>query len=188
MTSRRTGSLTGTVLDKDGAAIPNAKVILTEGSFTLETQSGGDGSFTFKNVPVGSYDLSYSAAGFATQQQSGTMQPGENDMIPSVRLVVATTVEVNVTQTREEIAEQQIKVQEQQRLQRLILGDRADLAYHGEMRQELLYSGCADFARMPAVMKRDITPQPLQIDPLRSERRSEPRTNNKVFQQAVRPA
>ena len=111
-----TGSITGTVLDKDGAAIPNAKVVLTEGSLNLETQSGGDGSFTFKNVPVGSYDLSYSAAGFATQQQSGTVQPGENDMIPSVRLVVATTVEVNVTQTREEIAEQQIKVQEQQRL------------------------------------------------------------------------
>ena len=111
-----TGTITGTVLDKDGAAIPNAKVVLTEGSFNLETQSGGDGSFTFKNVPVGSYDLSYSAPGFATQQQSGTVQPGENDMIPSVRLVVATTVEVNVTQTREEIAEQQIKVQEQQRL------------------------------------------------------------------------
>ena len=111
-----TGTINGAVLDKDGAAIPNAKVVLTEGSFNLETQSGGDGSFTFKDVPVGRYDLSYSASGFATQHQSGTLQRGENDTITPVQLVVATTVEVDVTQTREEIAEQQIKVQEKQRL------------------------------------------------------------------------
>ena len=112
----KTGSITGTVLDKDGAAVPNTKVVLTEGSFNLETQSGGEGSFTFRNVPVGQYDLSYSAEGFATQHQSGTLQPGEDDAIAPVQLVVAATVEVNVTETREEIAEQQIKVQEKQRL------------------------------------------------------------------------
>jgi hypothetical protein len=111
-----TATVTGTVLDKDGAAISNAKVVLTEGSINLETQSGGDGIFTFKNVPVGPYDLSYSAPGFATQHQSGTLQPSEDDTIAPVQLVVATTVEVNVTQTREEIAEQQIQVQEKQRL------------------------------------------------------------------------
>jgi hypothetical protein len=111
-----TATVTGTVLDKDGAAIPNAKVVLTEGSINLETQSRGDGSFTFKDVPVGPYDLLYSAPGFATQHQSGTLRPGEDDTIAPVQLVVATTVEVNVTQTREEIAEQQIQVQEKQRL------------------------------------------------------------------------
>ena len=114
--SSRTATITGTVIDKDGAAIPNVKIVLTEGSFNTETQSGGDGSYAFKDVPVGSYDLSYSAPGFATKHQSGTLQRGIDDAIPPVQLVVATTIEVNVTQTREEIAEQQIHVQEQQRI------------------------------------------------------------------------
>jgi hypothetical protein len=78
--------------------------------------SGDDGSFTFTNVPVGSFQLSLSASGFGNQRETGVLNPGENRVLPPVQLVVATTVEVNVTQTREEIAEQQIKVQEQQRV------------------------------------------------------------------------
>jgi hypothetical protein len=115
-TTAKTGTVSGTVVDKDGAEIPNAAVVLTEGSFSLQSVSGGDGSFTFKDVPAGSFDLSVSATGFATQQQSGILQPGEQKLVPPVQLVVATTVEVNVTQTREEIAEDQIHVEEKQRL------------------------------------------------------------------------
>ena len=115
-TAAKTGAISGTVVDKDGAEIPNAAVVLTEGSFSLQSVSGGDGSFAFKDVPAGSFDLSVSASGFATQHQSGILQPGEQDVIPPVQLVVATTIEVNVTQTREEIAEDQIHVEEQQRI------------------------------------------------------------------------
>ena len=111
-----TGSITGTVVDKDGAAIPNAKVVLTEGSFSMESVSGGDGSFSFRDVPAGAFQLSLSASGFGTQSQPGVLQPGEEHVLPPVQLAVATTVEVNVTQTREEIAEEQIRVQEKQRL------------------------------------------------------------------------
>ena len=115
-TPAKTGTISGTVLDKDGAAIPNAAVLLTEGSFSLKSVSGGDGSFSFKDVPAGSFDLSVSASGFATQHQSGVLQPGQEDAVPPLQLVVATTIEVNVTQTREEIAEEQIHVEEKQRL------------------------------------------------------------------------
>jgi hypothetical protein len=111
-----TGNVSGTVLDKDGAAIPNAAIVLTEGSFSLNSVSGGDGAFTLKDVPAGSFDLSVSANGFATLHQSGSLQPGQNDVIAPVQLVVATTVEVNVTHTREEIAEEQIRVAENQRI------------------------------------------------------------------------
>jgi hypothetical protein len=110
------GTVTGTVLDKDGAAIRNAAVVLTEGSWSLQSVSGGDGSFAFKDVPPGSFDLSVSASGFATQHQSGVLQSGEVNVVPPLQLVVATTVEVNATQTREEIAEDQIHVEEKQRL------------------------------------------------------------------------
>jgi hypothetical protein len=57
-----------------------------------------------------------SAPGFGTQTQSGVLQPGEEHVVSPVQLAVATTVEVNVTQTREEIADEQIRVQEKQRL------------------------------------------------------------------------
>jgi hypothetical protein len=115
-TSPKTGSISGTVVDKDGAAIPNAKVVVTEGSFSMESASGGDGSFTFRDVPAGAFQLFLSASGFGTQTQAGVLQPGEQHMLSPVQLAVATTVEVNVTQTREEIAEQEIHVQEKQRL------------------------------------------------------------------------
>jgi hypothetical protein len=104
------------VVDKDGAVIANATVLLTSGSFIAQVQSGGDGSFTFANVPPGAFELSFSAPGFASQKEPGTLQPGENSATPPVQLAVATTIEVNVTQTREEIAEQQIHEQEKQRV------------------------------------------------------------------------
>ena len=111
-----TGSICGTVLDKDGGAIPNVNIVFTEGSFSTQAQSGGDGTFTFKDVPAGSFDLSFSASGFATRHQPGTLQPGENETIAPVQLAVATSVEVNVTETRDEIAEDQVHVEEKQRL------------------------------------------------------------------------
>ena len=115
-TAAKTGAISGTVVDKDGAEVPNAAVVLTEGSFSLQSVSGGDGSFAFKDVPAGSFDLSISHSGFATQHQSGILQPGDQEVIPPIQLVVATTIEVNVTQTREEIAEDQIHVEEKQRI------------------------------------------------------------------------
>ena len=114
--SALTGSITGTVVDKDGAAIPNAKVVLTEGTFSAQSVSGNDGSFTFKDVPASVFQLSLSASGFGTQTVSAVLEPGEDHILAPVQLVVSTTIEVNVTQTREEIAEEQIRVQEKQRL------------------------------------------------------------------------
>jgi len=115
-----TGSITGTVTNKDGAVIASAKVALTAGSFKSLTQSGSDGSYTFKDVPAGAFEISISAAGFADQTQSGVLVAGQGYIVPSVPLVVATTVEVNVTQTREEIAQQELHVEEEQRLMGVI--------------------------------------------------------------------
>ena len=114
--SSGTGTVSGTVLDKDGAAVPNAGVVLKEGSFSEQSVSGGDGTFTLRGVPAGSFELSFTASGFAALHESGTLRAGENDEIPPVHLVVATTIEVNVTQTRVEIAEEQIHVEEKQRI------------------------------------------------------------------------
>jgi len=55
-----------------------------------------------------------------------------------------------------------VAVDEQQRLQCLVLRGAAHLALHREVREELLDRGCAELARM-AAMKGDITLEPLQI-------------------------
>ena len=91
-------------------------MVVTVGSFSAETFSDNNGTFTFNNVPAGTYTVSYSSNGFATQMQSGLLQPGENHLNPPVQLVVATSVEVNVTETRQEIAADQVHVEERQRL------------------------------------------------------------------------
>jgi hypothetical protein len=61
--------------------------------------------------------MSFSAPGFAAQQKSGVLHPGENYLFPPVALAVAeNTVDIEVTLSREQVAEDQIKVEEKQRL------------------------------------------------------------------------
>jgi Carboxypeptidase regulatory-like domain len=115
-TTASSGGVSGTVVDKDQAVVPNATITLTSGAFESQLSTAGDGSFAFINVPAGPFALTVSSSGFATQTKSGVLQPGENFVLPAVQLVVATIIEVNVTKTREEIAQEQVHVQEQQRI------------------------------------------------------------------------
>jgi hypothetical protein len=116
----KSASVSGIIVDKDGAVIANAKITLTQnGSVTpREAISGGDGSFIFADVAPGSYQLSCTAAGFAPQQRSGVLHAGEAIALPQIELEVGlATVDVEVTLKQEvEIAEQQIHVEEKQRL------------------------------------------------------------------------
>jgi hypothetical protein len=110
------GSINGTIIDKDGAVLEGAKITLTSGTFTAALESGSAGAFDFTSVPPGPFALTFSAPGFASQTRSGTLEPGHDYIVPEIKLVVAATIEINVTQTREEIAEQQIHVEEEQHL------------------------------------------------------------------------
>jgi Carboxypeptidase regulatory-like domain len=110
------GSITGTVIDKDGAVIPKAKVLLWRPGSTQQAITDASGSFTFDNVPPGSFELTISAEGFATQKQSGLLHSGQDYVNPDVQLVVAATVDVEVLEQPEEIAEDQIHAEEKQRL------------------------------------------------------------------------
>ncbi len=115
------GSISGTVVDPDGAVVPRARVTLTakpvEGTpASMEAVSGSDGHFGFTNVVPGPFELTVTAQGFAAQKAAGTLQPGQGYVVPDVRLVVATEVDVQVTETQEEIAEEQIHIEETQRV------------------------------------------------------------------------
>jgi len=61
------GDLVGTITDPAGAAVPQAKVEIVEESTGVRTSQTSDtnGQYRFNNLPIGKYDLTISATGFA---------------------------------------------------------------------------------------------------------------------------
>jgi hypothetical protein len=116
--ANQSGSISGTIVDKDGALVANVRVTcLQDGDSTREVLSDKDGYFIFANLPPGPFQLVFNITGFAPQEKSGTLQPGENYLIPQITLAVgATTTDVEVRLKPEEVAEEQIQVQEKQRI------------------------------------------------------------------------
>jgi Carboxypeptidase regulatory-like domain len=119
---RSLGSITGIVVDQSGAPISGARVKLSHEVQSLEQPdlevlSGDDGQFSLTNVYPGPFHLTISSIGFASQASSGFLQSGESYTVPQIALILATAVtEVRVFVSRAEIAEDQIKVQEKQRV------------------------------------------------------------------------
>jgi hypothetical protein len=114
-----TGMISGTIVDDAGAAIAGAKVTLSHDGISPGTEvlSREDGQFFFPRVSSGPYGLTVSASGFADQTLSGVLNSGEVSNLPPIRLTLAVgTIAVDVTSTRVELAERQIKEQEQQRV------------------------------------------------------------------------
>lgn len=113
-----TGSISGGIVDSSGATVAAAKVRLARENQAqdLEVTSGEDGHFAFTNIAPGSFELTITAAGFASQTIHGTLQPGENYVAPTIALALATVAtEVRVVPDIEEIAEAEIKAEEKQR-------------------------------------------------------------------------
>ncbi|MCC6365193.1 MAG: TonB-dependent receptor [Bryobacterales bacterium] len=61
-----TASITGTVSDETGAAIPNAKVVATNAatSLTYTAQTNGVGVYNLPFLPVGNYNIAAESSGF----------------------------------------------------------------------------------------------------------------------------
>src|SRR5579872_6715281 len=85
--SQDTASITGTVSDSSGAAIPNAQVAVTntEHGVNRSAPTNGSGDFAFAALPIGTYDLTVTAQGFKKFQAKGVV------------LNVAEKARVNVT-------------------------------------------------------------------------------------------
>ena len=64
--SQDTGYISGTVMDKSGAAVVGAEITLTNtaGSLTRNTASNADGAYVIPGLPGDTYNLSVSAKGF----------------------------------------------------------------------------------------------------------------------------
>jgi len=113
------GSISGKVVDQTGAAVAGAYVKLSrdDQSPSLEVLSDEDGLFAFANVAPGPFQVTIAMEGFSVQTSSGVLQAGEIHVIPQIALALATAVtEVRVVPPRAEVAEDQIKEQEKQRV------------------------------------------------------------------------
>ncbi len=127
---QKTGSLSGTVVDQSGAVVAGARVSLTrdltrdkspsDHSPSQEALSGADGQFSLAGVAPGPFQLTITSAGFATQTISGVLHAGENYVVPVAALAVAaavTSVDVGLSRAEiAEVAEEQLKVEEKQRM------------------------------------------------------------------------
>jgi hypothetical protein len=72
--AQSTGSITGTVADPSGAAIPAAAITITNvgTTQTRSVQSNASGLFAFPDLPIGSYTMQIVKPGFETQKRSAT--------------------------------------------------------------------------------------------------------------------
>jgi Carboxypeptidase regulatory-like domain len=115
-----TGTISGTVVDPNGNFVVSAQVTLVlEGHAGQQpVVSNAEGRFVLNNVPAGPFELTITAPSFATRQVPGVLHPGETLAIPDVSLpIAAATTEVQVSgKDNYELAEEQIKVQETQRV------------------------------------------------------------------------
>ncbi len=110
----------GAVQDVSGSAITGAIVTLetsaSAGQRTAVTDQAGD--FRFSPVEPGNYKVTIAAAGFAVWTTPNvTVGSGENPpLLSAVLQVAAVSSSVNVTLSQHELAADQLKAEEQQRL------------------------------------------------------------------------
>src|SRR3984957_17482761 len=81
------GNLHGQVSDPSGAAIPNAKVVLTPsaaGSTPIPTQANGQGQYEFKGLAPGQYTLNVVAPGFSVYENDNVVVPANQALLLNV--------------------------------------------------------------------------------------------------------
>jgi hypothetical protein len=114
------GCISGSVVDQSGAVVPGAQVKVSRDNQPLTPEAamtGSNGQFFLANIAPGTFQLTVTSSGFAQKTLSGVLHSGEIDTIPPIALDVASSVtEVQVGVTRQEVAQEQIKVEEKQRV------------------------------------------------------------------------
>ncbi|HXY26359.1 MAG TPA: carboxypeptidase-like regulatory domain-containing protein [Candidatus Acidoferrum sp.] len=113
------GTIAGRIVDQTGAVVGKAAVQLSGEAQSASQIAISDalGQFSFSKIAPGSFLLTISSEGFAAQTYSGILQSGEHYDVPVITLVVASaSSQVQVTLSRADLAEAEIKDQEKQRI------------------------------------------------------------------------
>lgn len=109
----------GAIRDTNGSVIVGATVVLSGQNIGERVGvSDGKGEFTFAGLPEGAFQVTIAAAGFETFVSGEILLgPGERRELPATDLAVAVTnTDVQVTATRDDIAEAEVKLAEKQRV------------------------------------------------------------------------
>lgn len=115
----KTGSIVGTVTDVGDDPVSDASVVLQgPAGDRIATGTKDDGSFAFPDVTPGIvYQINVTAEGFEERSESVTVEPGEVKTVPAIKLRILTSQRpVTVTYSSKEIAVQQLRAEEQQRV------------------------------------------------------------------------
>jgi Carboxypeptidase regulatory-like domain len=113
------GAIRGKVVDQNGDAVVGAQVKLIgdQQSVLQQVQCDENGQFAFDHVPPGAYQLTIEAQGFKPQTISRAVTAGGNSVVPQITLSLAMQVtEVTVRPPTVEIAQEQVKDEEHQRI------------------------------------------------------------------------
>jgi hypothetical protein len=113
------GTIHGVVMNRDQTVYEGALVELSDSGngAPRQTTTDANGRFAFSGVPAGAFTLTASAPGFTPRSISATLQPGESYESPAIVLALAEASSVvEVTASRNEIATEEVKFEEQQRV------------------------------------------------------------------------
>jgi len=90
------GKFTGTIFDVSGAAVPNATIVMTNHKAkTIDmTASGAEGSFSFKALPAGEYDMKVLKVGFEPYRAPQIVLEPNRDLSLNIRLEVEAVTQV----------------------------------------------------------------------------------------------
>src|SRR5215469_14105731 len=114
-----TGTIQGIAVDSNNDPVADAKVELQEpDGDRLTVVTNEDGAFSFHDVTPGvSYKLTITAEGLSDWNSSVTVEPGEDKTLTDIHLrIVAVHRAVTVTYSSKEVATQQLKAEEHQRV------------------------------------------------------------------------
>jgi hypothetical protein len=107
----------GAVTDSSGSAVEGAIVTLETASASPRTAiTDGSGAFLFSAVERGDYKITITAGGFATWTANVAAGSGGPPLLAAVLQVAAASSSINVTLPPHEVAAEQLKLQEKQRL------------------------------------------------------------------------
>jgi hypothetical protein len=114
-----TGIISGTILDSSGSVVQSATVTLLRGGRQVAVvQSGSNGQFAFTGLPAGRFTVTAAGKGMGTGRSSRIALPagGVRYMKPIVLPVLGATTVVRVTGNQQAIAEQDVRIEESQRV------------------------------------------------------------------------
>jgi len=98
----QTASVSGTITDQSGAAVPGATVTLAGPGGTASTTSGSRGDYSFPNLANGAYRVTVTLSGFAPATRDVVVGGGSNVDVPVISLGLANlsdTIVVSATKT-----------------------------------------------------------------------------------------